>query len=76
MIVTHLEDTQFVGFVKNFDNFLHNWRNKQIFVEYLKKMVTGIGTMQSTAPTIMNGNIVTSVEPVKRASDNRRVSVF
>lgn len=38
-------------------------------------MVTGIGTMQSTAPTIMNGNIPTAaVEPVKRASDNRRVS--
>lgn len=38
-------------------------------------MVTGIGTMQSTAPTIMNGNIpVAAVEPVKRASDNRRVS--
>lgn len=41
-------------------------------------MVTGTigtGTMQSTAPT-MNGNIVTSVEPVRRASDNRRVSVY
>lgn len=38
-------------------------------------MVTGIGTMQSTAPTIMSGNIpVAAVEPVKRASDNRRVS--
>ncbi len=38
-------------------------------------MVTGIGTMQ-TAPTKMNGNIPTSAaaEPVKRASDNRRVS--
>lgn len=37
-------------------------------------MVTGIGTMQSTAPTIMNGAIPTAAEPVKRASDNRRVS--
>ncbi|KAJ6643895.1 Protein hairy [Pseudolycoriella hygida] len=35
-------------------------------------MVTGIGTMQATAPTIMNGNISNGVEPVKRASDNRR----
>ncbi|XP_037050923.1 protein hairy [Bradysia coprophila] len=36
-------------------------------------MVTGIGQMQSTAPKTMNGNIPTAaVEPVKRASDNRR----
>lgn len=38
-------------------------------------MVTGIGTMQSTAPTIMNGNVAV-VEPVKRANDNRRVSTI
>lgn len=38
-------------------------------------MVTGIGTIQSAAPKTMNGNIPTAaVEPVKRASDNRRVS--
>lgn len=38
-------------------------------------MVTGIGTMQSTASKTMNGNIPTAaVEPIKRASDNRRVS--
>lgn len=38
-------------------------------------MVTGIGTLQSSPPTTMSGNIPTAaVEPVKRASDNRRVS--
>lgn len=40
-------------------------------------MVTGIGSMQPMQPTppMMNSNIPTAaVEPVKRASDNRRVS--
>lgn len=40
-------------------------------------MVTGIGMQPvQPAPKMMNGNIPTAaVEPVKRTSDNRRVSL-